>query len=576
MKLRFLKRLVTTVLILTVLISSTALNANGADSVSIVLGVGETYTLPVKTDSEYTIGDTGVIGVSTKTVTALKAGVSTLSYKGTDSKMYTYSFKVNSAPSAIKLNCKSKTLYTNESLNLKYTLSAGSSGSVSFKSSNKKIASVSPDGRVFAKKKGNVTITASTYNGKTASCKIKIKQSVVRIDMSRQRIALPKKTKFKLKATVNSGAVSKSYKWKSSNKKVATVKGNGKSAVISTKKQGKAIITVKASNGTKQTCTVNVTSTKTTDSMEKQINSQPLYKEKTGFVALDKLVNKISKKIFKKGYSTYDKVKAIYDYEIKNFTYGHASLSTKQAKAAYSNSKNRLYTAYCDSDIADRAYASLLTNTGVCNDYAAVFVVMTRAIGLDTYSVGGLTTMAGGGWTGHEWNNMLVNGKYIVFDAQVEDNIANGGRINYYRFAKKENEVKNNYKYGGREAEIKAFKHFKAADDFSIKLTLTSGNKSSTKEYVWKYDVKRFLQGYIYWAHNFIDVDLGVYDDDIVNYSIEILKGSGAYYISGDSKNYKTDTVYCIDKFEGSLKAYELYELLEISDADSGCAFEFR
>lgn len=568
MKISVLKRIITSVLMLTVLISSTALNANGADSVSIVLGVGETYTLPEQAASEYIIGDESVIAVGTKSVVALKAGSSTLSYKGYNSKLYNYSVRVNPAPSSIKLNYGSKTLYTNKSLKLKYTLSAGSSGAVSFKSSNKKIASVSPDGTVFAKTKGTVTVTASTYNGKTASCKITIKQAVTQINMSVQRIALPKKTKFKLKATVNSGAVSKSYKWKSSNKKVATVKGSGKNAVISTKKQGKATITVKSSNGTKQTCTVNVTSTKTTDSLEKQINSQPLYKEKTGLVALDKLVKKISKKIFKKGYSTYDKVKAIYDYEIKNFTYGHAFLSTKQSKAAYSNKKNRVYSSYFDSSIVDMAYASLVTNTGVCDNYAAVFVVMTRAIGLDTYTVGGLTTKAGGGWTGHAWNNMLVNGKYIVFDAQVEDNISNGGKIYYYRFAKKENEVKNNYKYSNRDAEVKAFNHFKSAGEggFSINIKLTGDGKTVSKKCVWSKD-KSFFGGY-----NTVDLDVGAYFGD-VDYSIEVISGSGGYYIDGDSKNYKKNALYCIDKFEGTLDAIQLFGFT-ITDAGSGCTFE--
>lgn len=565
MNLSAFKKLITFTLILTVLFSSTVLNVNGAEPNSIVLGVGETYTLP-KINSEYTVEDPSLISVSGKTVTALKTGKSELSYKGTDGKIYKYSFKINSAPSSIHLNYSSKTLYTNKSLNLKYKLSSGSSGSVSFKSSNKKIASVSSDGKVFAKKRGNVTVTASTYNGKTATCKIKINQSVVQIRMSRQRIALPKKAKFKLKATVNSKAVSKSYKWKSSNKKVATVKGKGKSAVIYTKKSGKATITVKASNGKKQTCKVNVTTTKTTDRIAKQINSQPLYKEKTGFVALDKLVKKISKKIFKKGYSTYDKVKAIYDYEIKHFTYGLSFLSSKQSKSAYSNRKNRIYNAYYDENIADMAYTSLVTNVGVCDNYAAVFTVMTRAIGLDTYSVGGQTTKAGGGWTGHAWNNIIVNGRYIVFDAQVEDNIAGGGKINYYRFAKTEKEVKNNYKYSHREAEIQSFNHFKSIGDFSIKLSLNYNGKTVSKKYVWKLTNSNFPN------YNRINIGLGSYYGN-VNYSIKVLKGSGGYYINGDSKNYKDNSLYYIDKFEGTLKSNQLFGYT-ITDRNSGCIFE--
>ena len=565
MKLNLFKTIITFVLILSILVSSTAVIANGADAESIVLGVGEKYTLPVKAASEYTIGDASLISVIGKTVTALKTGNSELSYKGTDGKVYQYSFQINPAPSSIKLNYSSKTLYTNKSLKLKYTLPSESFGTVTFRSSNKKIASVSADGTVFAKKNGNVTITASTYNGKTAACKIKVQQSVAQIDMFWQRIALPKNTNFKLKATVNKGAVSKSYKWKSSDKKVATVKGNGKSAVISTKDPGKTTITVTAENGTKQTCTVNVTTTKTTDSIEKQINSQPLYKQKTGHVALDKLVDKIFKKIFKKGYTTYDKVKAIYDYEIKNFKYGFNSLSPKQIKATYS-SKNRIYKSFFDANITQIAYATLATNTGVCDGYAAVFVVMTRAIGLDTYSVGGLTTKAGGGWTNHAWNNMVVNGKYIVFDAQVEDNIANGGKINYYRFAKTEKEVKNNYKYSDRDAEIQIFNYFKSPEAFSIKLKLTYNGKTVSKKCVWKAKKKSSS------GANRVKIDLGSYSGN-VDYSIEVLKGSGGYYIRRDEKNYKGNFMYWIDKFEGTVKADRLYGYT-IMDGNTGCTFE--
>ena len=543
--------------------------ANGADAESIVLGVGETFTLPVKADSGYTIGDTELISVSKKTVTALKTGTSELSYKGTDGKNYNYSFQVNSAPTSINLNLKSKTLYTNKSLKLKYTLPAESSGAVKFRSSDKKIASVTPDGTVFAKKEGSVTVTATTYNNKTASCKIKVKQDVAQIKMSRQRIALPKKTTYKISATVNSGAVSKSYKWKSSNKKVATVKGSGKSAVISTKKAGKTNITVTAANGKKQTCTVNVTSTKTTDSIAKQINSQPLYKEKTGLVALDKLVDKIFKKIFKKGYTTYDKVKAIYDYEIKHFTYGFTFLSDKKIKSMKS-SKNRKYNAYYDKNMVEMAYKTLTSNVGVCDNYAAVFMVMTRAIGLDTYSVGGLTTKAGGGWTGHAWNNMLVNGRYIVFDPQVEDNIANGGKIYYYRFAKTENEVKNNYQYIGRENDIRSFNHFKDAGDFTIRLNLSYGGKTVSKKYVWKYKQGDFWGNYV--DYDTVKVNLGSYYGN-VDYSIDVLKGCGGYCISGDKKNYKESCVYWNDKIAGTIYVDEsvTYTIL---DENSGRAFE--
>lgn len=72
----------------------------------------------------------------------------------------------------VKLNKKKATMYEGKSLQLKVT---GTKKKVTWKSSNKKIAYVSSKGKVTAKKKGNVTITAKVEN-KKLSCKITVKE----------------------------------------------------------------------------------------------------------------------------------------------------------------------------------------------------------------------------------------------------------------------------------------------------------------------------------------------------------------------------------------------------------------
>ena len=59
---------------------------------------------------------------------------------------------------------------------------------------------------------------------------------------------------------------------------------------------------------------------------------------------------------------------------------------------------------------------------------------MTRAIGLETYLQNGQTSSSKGGFTGHTWCTIMINGVPYLFDPQVEDNIAKGGAIYYYRF----------------------------------------------------------------------------------------------------------------------------------------------
>lgn len=77
-----------------------------------------------------------------------------------------------------KLNKTKATLKPGESFNLKVTLKPKkvTDKSITWKSSNKKVATVDKNGKVTAKKKGTCTITAVTSNGKKAKCKITVKK----------------------------------------------------------------------------------------------------------------------------------------------------------------------------------------------------------------------------------------------------------------------------------------------------------------------------------------------------------------------------------------------------------------
>ena len=81
---------------------------------------------------------------------------------------------------AITLNAKSKTLYEGEwaTLKIKNVTPAKGSKSVIWKTSNKKVATVTAKGKVTAKKKGTVKITAvSKSSGVKAVCKITVKKA---------------------------------------------------------------------------------------------------------------------------------------------------------------------------------------------------------------------------------------------------------------------------------------------------------------------------------------------------------------------------------------------------------------
>ena len=136
--------------------------------------------------------------------------------------------------SSIKLNTKNHTMYSNQYVQLKATVLPNNAynKSVTWKSSNSKIATVDKNGKVKALKVGNAIITATSTDGSnvSAQCKIKVVQRVTKIKLNKSIINLSKKGKTaKLKAAVlPNNAYNKSVTWKSNNTKVVTVDKNGK------------------------------------------------------------------------------------------------------------------------------------------------------------------------------------------------------------------------------------------------------------------------------------------------------------------------------------------------------------
>lgn len=77
---------------------------------------------------------------------------------------------------SVKVSPTKKTLKVGKSFSLKTTLTPkGVYSPFTFKSSNKKVASVNSKGKITAKKKGAATITVTASNGKKATCKVTVK-----------------------------------------------------------------------------------------------------------------------------------------------------------------------------------------------------------------------------------------------------------------------------------------------------------------------------------------------------------------------------------------------------------------
>ncbi len=112
-------------------------------------------------------------------IKAKKTGTTTITVTTSSGKKVTckvFVVKKATAAKSIKLNKKKASIKVGNTLNLVPKVTpAKSTDFIKWKSSNKKIASVDAFGTVTAKKKGKVTITATTTSGKKVKCKVTVK-----------------------------------------------------------------------------------------------------------------------------------------------------------------------------------------------------------------------------------------------------------------------------------------------------------------------------------------------------------------------------------------------------------------
>ena len=141
-------------------------------------------------------------------------------------------------------------LYTNVNLQLTAGFEPSyAQASLTWKSSNKKVAKVSSTGLVTAVKKGTAIITVTADNGKSASVKVKFsnppKPKKVTLDHT-GTVTLKVGETLQLNAAVQPADATTKLKWKSSSSSRAKVSSTG---LVTARKAGTATIRVTTSNG---------------------------------------------------------------------------------------------------------------------------------------------------------------------------------------------------------------------------------------------------------------------------------------------------------------------------------------
>lgn len=171
--------------------------------------------------------------------------------------------------SKITLSAKKQTLYVGKSkgsftLKVKSVKPAKASKAVTYKSSNKSVASVNSKGKVTAKGKGTAKITVTSKSNKKAKavCTVKVEEGVQTIKAPAELIMKKgSKAKVTLGFTPSAAknATAKEMSFASNKKNVATAAAKGKDVQISAKKAGKATITIEPKDKSAKKVTIKVT-----------------------------------------------------------------------------------------------------------------------------------------------------------------------------------------------------------------------------------------------------------------------------------------------------------------------------
>ena len=231
--------------------------------------------LPTDATNQSLTWSSSVEGVATVDptgkVTAIKAGTTVITATAKDDSGISASCTVQVTVPTVKvtgitLNKTTASVVKGKTVALTATVTpdTATDKTIKWTTSNKNVATVSPEGVVTAVAAGTAIITATAADGSgvKATCKITVTNPVIKVTkvtLNKTTASVVKGKTLTLTATVTpTNATNKNVTWKSSNTKIATVDGNGKVTAVAA---GTATIicTAKADKSKSATCKITVT-----------------------------------------------------------------------------------------------------------------------------------------------------------------------------------------------------------------------------------------------------------------------------------------------------------------------------
>ena len=142
------------------------------------------------------------------------------------------------------------------------------------------------------------------------------------------------------------------------------------------------------------------------------------------------------------------KIKKIYQYMVKKFKH----TKTYKKKKKYYNvkklsSKIKKFKATSDKKYAEgkilysylpivNEQNAMVYRGGVCDDNAAIFMILCNHVGVVSYRCGGYYVNSNGSRFPHAWNLAVVNGKIYYYDVDVEIQNYKKGQKSYHWYKK--------------------------------------------------------------------------------------------------------------------------------------------